>query len=117
MINPRALRLASVLGLSMLLSVAAVPATARDFRLRGRSDLTTDCNADARFRVTVSLAKGKFIEVKDFRTYGINYPRTSSRSGRLATSSMPWAANPVSSLAVLAVGRSAGRTQLAEERE
>ena len=76
MINPRCLGLASVLGLWLLLLVAAAPASARDFTLKGRSDLTSDCNADARFRLTVSLAKGKFIEVKNFRTHDINYPNT-----------------------------------------
>jgi hypothetical protein len=76
MINPRGLGLASVLVLSLLLVVAAAPATARDFTLKGRSDLTSDCNADARFRFTVSLAKGRFVQVKDFRTYGIKYPNT-----------------------------------------
>jgi hypothetical protein len=74
MINPRRAGLVSVLCLSLVLLVAAAPATARDFTLKGRSDATTACNADALFRLTVSLAKGKFIEVKSFRTYGIAYP-------------------------------------------
>jgi hypothetical protein len=74
MINPRRIGLASVLGLFLVLLLAAAPANARDFTLKGRSQATNACNADALFRLTVSLTKGKFKEVKSLQTYGINYP-------------------------------------------
>jgi hypothetical protein len=76
MINPRRFCLASVLGLLLVLVVSAAPARAREFKLKGGTDTTNPCNAGARFRLTVSFAKGKVKEVKDFQTYGVNYPHT-----------------------------------------
>ena len=76
MINPRRLCLASVMAVLLTVLATAPNAAAREFKLQGHSTVTTDCNADARFRFTVTLAKRRFIEVKDFRTRGINYPNT-----------------------------------------
>jgi hypothetical protein len=76
MVNFRRANLTSVLGLSLVLIAAAAPATAKDFTLKGRSNATGACNAGALFRLTVSLTKGRFTEVKTFQTYGINYPNT-----------------------------------------
>ena len=73
MINARRFGLASVTAVVLVLLVAASPATARSFKLTGRTDTTNPCNAGALFRFTVTFAKGRFKSVKDFQTYGVNF--------------------------------------------